>query len=205
MQEARFTLHILFHPIDGFYDMKFEKKGKLYVALIGVFLFAFTNIFKQDVTGFLFNPIKFQDPNVIYQIIEVLVIFILFCVGNWSITTLLDGEGKFKDIVMVFGYSCFPIAMLQIPLAILTNICTYSESSFIQVIQVLAMCWFFFDLFLGIMTIHQYNPLKMFATALLTIVAMMVLAIIYLLFFNMVSQMVIFVLSVYKEISFRLL
>ena len=205
MQEVRFALHILFHPIDGFYDMKFEKKGKLYIALIGVFLFAFTNIFKQQVTGFLFNPLKFQNPNVVFQMTEVLVIFILFSVGNWSITTLMDGEGKFKDIVMVFGYSCYPIALIQIPLAILTNICTFSVSSFIHVIGIFAMIWFFFCLFFGIMTIHQFSLPKMFATTLLTIVAMMVLAFIYLLFFNLLSQMVLFVLSIYKELSYRLL
>lgn len=185
--------------------MKFEKKGNLFIALLGVFLFAFTNIFKQQVTGFLFNPLKFQSPNIVYMMTEALIIFILFSVGNWSITTLLDGEGKFKDIVMVFGYSCYPIALIGLPLAILSNICTYSESAFIEVFEVIAVIWFFFDLFFGIMTIHQYSLLKMFATTLLTIVAMMVLAFIYLLFFNLVSQMVAFVLSIYKEISFRLL
>jgi hypothetical protein len=184
--------------------MKTEKKGKIYISIFGMLLFAVTNIFKQQFAGFLFNPLKFQNPNVLFALVQIFIVSILFCVGNWSITTLLDGEGKFRDIVMVFGYSCYSIAIIQIPLTIVTNICSYSELPLIQVISGLSMIWFFEVLFFGIMTIHQYSVFKMLATTLLTIVAMMVLAFIYLLFFNFISQFVLLFISIYKELSFRL-
>lgn len=205
MNDFKFTLHVLFHPLDGFYDMKYEKKGKIQIALLGVFLYAFTNVFRQQVTSFLFNPLKQLNANFGFQMVQVLVLFSLFCIGNWSITSLFDGKGKISDIAMVFGYSCYAIVLIQIPIAVLSNIASFSEISFIQIPNLLSMIWFVALLFLGTMTIHQYSLVKMFAILIMTIVAMMVLAFIYLLFFYLISQILLFILAIYKEMSFRLL
>ncbi|MGO4843943.1 hypothetical protein AB4144_67850, partial [Rhizobiaceae sp. 2RAB30] len=41
--------------------------------------------------------------------------FILFCVANWSLTTLMDGEGKFLEIITAVGYSLLPFIILYLP------------------------------------------------------------------------------------------
>ena len=53
------------------------------------------------------------------------------------------------------------------------------------------------------MTIHQYTIGKMLGTVLVTIVAMLALVFICLLFFNLFSQLVGFVYSLYKELALR--
>ena len=128
----------------------------------------------------------------------------MVCAANWSVTTLLDGEGTFKDIVMVFGYSCLPITLIQIPAALLSNIASFSESVYIYILNVGAMVWFLFLLFFGIMTVHQYSLGKMFLTTLLTVAAAAVLIFVYLLFFSLITQMGTFIATIYKEIAFRL-
>ena len=197
--------HILCHPIGGCYDLQHEKKGRWQIAFVGIFLYALTTTIRQQVTGFLFNPLKFQNPNILFSIMEVFIFFTLFCVGNWSVTTLLDGEGRFRDIAMVFGYSCYPIAFIQIPVAFLSNLCSYSAYTYIEIFNVIAFIWFVALLFFGIMTIHQYSLFKMIATIFLTAVAMMVLVFMYLLLFNLISKIIVFIISIYKEVSFRLL
>ncbi|MBE6975019.1 MAG: YIP1 family protein [Ruminococcaceae bacterium] len=204
LQDLKFAFHILFHPFNGFWDMKHEKKGRLWLALLFVFLYGVTNVIRAEVTGFLFNETKFQMVDLLFELEKVGVLFILVCTANWSVTTLMDGEGTFKDIVMVFGYSCLPMILIQIPAAFLSNLASYSESAYIGILNVGAVVWFLFLLYFGIMTVHQYSLSKMFVTALLTVAAAAVLVFVYLLFFSLLTQMGTFLATLYKELAFRL-
>ena len=204
LADIKFAFHIMFHPFDGFWDMKHEKKGRLWLALLFVFLLGITNIISAEVTGFLFNPTKFQNVDFLFEMEKVIVLCILICTANWSITTLMDGEGSFKDIVMVFGYSCLPMILIQIPAAFISNIASYSEIAYINILNVGSVVWFIFLLFFGIMTVHQYSLGKMFATTVLTVAAAAVIVFVYLLFFSLLTQMGTFIATIYKEIAFRL-
>ena len=204
LADIKFAFHILLHPFDGFWDMKHENKGRLWLALLFVFLLGITNIISAEVTGFLFNPTKFQNVDFLFEMEKVIVLCILICTANWSITTLMDGEGSFKDIVMVFGYSCLPMILIQIPAAFLSNIASYSEIAYINILNVGSVVWFIFLLFFGIMTVHQYSLGKMFATTVLTVAAAAVIVFVYLLFFSLLTQMGTFIATIYKEIAFRL-
>src|SRR5690606_13002120 len=97
---VKFPLHIIVHPYDGFWDMKYEQKGKVRVAMTVLILIVLSSILQKQFSGFLVN---FNDPrelNSLEDIAFTVLPFFLFCVANWSITTLMDGEGKFKEIVM---------------------------------------------------------------------------------------------------------
>ena len=152
----------------------------------------------------LFLSSKFQNVDFLFEMEKVIVLCILICTANWSITTLMDGEGSFKDIVMVFGYSCLPMILIQIPAAFISNIASYSEIAYINILNVGSVVWFIFLLFFGIMTVHQYSLGKMFATTVLTVAAAAVIVFVYLLFFSLLTQMGTFIATIYKEIAFRL-
>ncbi|MPN65137.1 hypothetical protein SDC9_212916 [bioreactor metagenome] len=116
----------------------------------------------------------------------------------------MEGEGSFKDIVMMTGYACLPLVIIRFPVAILSNLCTYSEEIYLNTAVTLSAVWFTALLLIGIMTIHQYSVGKMLGTVLITGVAMAALVFLCLLFFNLFSQLVGFVFSIYKEMSLRL-
>ncbi len=202
-KKIKFAFHILVHPFDGFWDMKREKKGDLRVSL-GIFaLMIVTQILAKQITAFLFSPAKFAPQDVIFDINTYLLIFLVFCVSNWSVTTLMQGEGTFRDIVMMTGYACLPLVLIPLPVAILTNIAAYTEEVYINAALALAWLWFFALLLAGVMTVHQYSLGKMAATLAVTVVAMIAVIFICLLFINLFTQLVSFVYSIYKELSLR--
>lgn len=202
--KVKFSFHILTHPFDGFWDMKHEKKGSLFLALFYVLLWVLSNIITHEFTSFLFNEKKLVFIDVGMEFQKVFVIFLLFSIGNWSITTLMEGEGTFRDIMMVFGYSCLPISLINIPLAIISRMFTYQETVYYTVLSAFAFIWFGFLLFTGIMTIHQYTVSKMVGTIVLTAVAMIALVFIYLLFFQLISRFIAFAMGIFQEMSFRI-
>jgi len=202
-KQIRFAFHILTHPFDGFWDMRFDQKGSIWMALLGYVMLIVSNVIQKEVTNYLFNDHAMTLTDIGMEIQMVLIPSALFCIGNWSVTTLLDGEGRFKDIVMALGYSMYPLSIIPIPLAFLSLAFTYSESVYYTGLIAISGIWFFFLLFAGIMTIHQYSVTKMIATTVLTIFAMIILVFIGLLFFELISQFFVFATAIYQELSFR--
>lgn len=203
-ENLKFAFHIIFHPFDGFWDMKREGKGRLHIPLIFMALLILSNILSAQITGFLFNTKNQATVDIMFEIGKVLIVFLLFCVANWSVTTLMSGEGTFKDIVMTLGYACLPIIIIQLPVAVISNIATYSEEVYINAATVISWVWFFWLLFTGIMTVHQYSIGKMLFTIVLTAVAMAALIFVYLLFMSLFTQLVSFIFSIYKELVLRI-
>ena len=124
----QFPFYVLTHPIDGFYEMKHEKRGLLRVATVFFLMHAVLGIIEFSYTGFLFNMVNPNNFRMIRSMFVAVVPFVIFIVGNWSITSLMDGKGKFKEIYMVVGYAFFPSIVLRIAAVLLSNYFTLDES-----------------------------------------------------------------------------
>jgi len=200
----KFALRITTHPFDGFWDMKYEKKGKMSVALTILILVIVANIFDVLAGGFLYNSRYRLPVNVMYQVRRVILPYILFCIANWSVTTLMDGEGTIKNIAMATGYALLPMILIRVPLTIVGNFLSYDERAYFNFFVSFATIWTGFLIFSGIMTVHQYSVFKTIFTLLLTILSMAVIVFIGVVFFSLGSQLVGFVYSIYKEIMLRI-
>ncbi|MBW7454700.1 YIP1 family protein [Paenibacillus sepulcri] len=196
--------YTMIHPFNGFWEMKYEHKGRIKVALGIVVLLVIATIVRRQYSGFVVN---FNNPEQLSSLDELKFIvlpFLLWCVANWSLTTLMDGEGKFKEIVMATAYSLLPLVIIYTPQTLYSNMITSGESAFYYLLDALAIIWFIWLLFTGTMTVHQYSAGKTVVTMLLTLVVIGIIIFLGVLFFSMLQQMISFAASVYKEISFRL-
>jgi hypothetical protein len=116
---------------------------------------------------------------------------------------LTDGEGRFKDIIMVVCYAMTPIVLTFIPAALFSNILTAEEGAFYFMIINLAIAWFAILVFAGLVTVHNYTATKAVATVLLTFVSLLIIVFLITLLFTLLQQLYIFLYSLYTEISFR--
>ena len=201
---VRNPFYTMVHPFNGFWEMKYENKGRLKIAAGIVFLLVIGTIIKRQYSGFVINYNNPEQLNSLNELQFILLPFILWCVANWSLTTLMDGEGKFKEIVMATAYALLPLALVYFPQVLYSNVITADESSFYYLLEAVAILWSLWLLFTGTMTVHQYSAGKTVATMLLTLVMMGIIIFLGVLFFSMLQQMISFVQSIYKEISFRL-
>ncbi|MDD3715278.1 MAG: YIP1 family protein [Atribacterota bacterium] len=205
MKEAiRFALHITVRPFDGFWDMKYEKKGRFGVAIAIVLFVVLADIFDIIAGGFLYNN-SYQLPVNLFRQLRVIVLpYILFCVANWSVTTLMDGEGTMKDIMMATGYALMPMILIPVPLTVIGNFLSYDERAYFNALLSFSTVWTGFLIFSGIMTVHQYSAMKTVMTLLATIVAMGVIVFIGMVFMSLTNQLVGFIYSIYKEVMLRI-
>lgn len=203
-EHYKFPFHVILHPFDGFWDMKYEGKGNARIAMIILALFVLNVILQRQFAGFLVN---FNDPRNLNSLDDIqftVLPFFLFCIANWSITTLMEGEGKFKEIVMATGYSLLPIVLINLPLTYISRFMTLEETPFYYLINGFAVIWFCYLLFVGIMTVHQYTATRTVLTLALTVVAMGIVVFLGSLVISMGMQMYYFVLNIYRELIFRM-
>ena len=201
-QELLYGFYVIFHPFDGFYDLKHEHRGSVRAALVYLAL-TVVAFFHQGIgKGYVMNPTR-AFPTLTSQMISVLVPFFLFVLANWCLTTLFEGEGSFKDIFISASYSLLPLIILNIPATIASQWVTTTEASIISFIGTLAFIWCGILLFFGVMVTHDYSMFKNFITILGTIVAMACIVFIVLLFSMLLSKLVSLVTNIVTELQFR--
>jgi len=176
----------------------------LKAAIIIVFLLCVTFILRRQLTGFIFNTVKLIELNIFLEISSVIVPFLLWCIANWCLTTLMDGEGSFKDIVITSAYALTPIIIINLPLIPFSNVITAEEGAFFYFFNSLAVAWSALLMVIGTSVVHQYSMRKAIFTCILIVVGMGIIIFIALLFFNLIHQMYWFFYSIYKEISLRM-
>lgn len=201
-----FAFYILAHPFDGFYELKNDPRRHNIPGAIFLFLvLALTAIMKRQLTGYLFTePFAQMNLNVPYEIAIAVLPFILFIIANWCFTSLMDGDGKFRDIFTATAYATIPMSICNLLAIPLSNFVTISESGMYNFIVAFGYVWCYGMVFIGMLVTHQYTVKKAIATAILSVIGMAVIAFIIVLIAFLVTQVAGFVIQLYTEISFRI-
>ena len=200
----RYSLYVITHPFDGFWDLIHEKRGTMAAAHTFLFLFLLTRVLKLMLTSFQFISAPIQHLNIFEEAASLLLPFLILCLANWAMTTLFDGKGRFKDIYMTMCYALVPYSLIQLPMILVSNMLTFEEGSFYTVFLSISVVWCVFLVFVGLMEVHDYGPGKTFIFLIVTVVGALVIIFLILVFFSLLSDALAYFISIYREIVYRL-
>ncbi|MFW6312234.1 MAG: YIP1 family protein [Nanoarchaeota archaeon] len=199
----KYSLNVLFHPLGGFWDLKHEKKGNLPASLVMIIAVCMTFLFMRFNIGFIFNYARLSEVNIWVEIASVLVPFILWCIVNWALTTLMDGKGSLREIVIATSFALIPLIIINIPMTVISNFLTEQEGSFYYLIINLATVWTLILIFIATMSIHDYTLTKAILTIIGILVGMGMVFFLILLFIDQIEMLIGFVSSIYRELFYR--
>ena len=197
-------MFILVRPIKGFYEMKFEQRGTVRFALLNFLFVCISFSFMNQYSSILVNDRHPLWLNSITDFVQLALVLLLFCTSNWAITSLTDGEGKFKEIIMMVCYAMTPFVVILIPATFLSNALTMQETGFYTLLINFSIGWFVILVFVGLIVIHNLTVFKTILTVFLTFMALLIIVFLITLLFTLIQQLYVFVYSVYQEISFRM-
>ncbi len=201
-EEFLYDFYVIFHPFDGFWDLKHEKRGSLRAAIVYIIVTVLAFFYQAVGSGYAVNQ-QTVYTNILVVALSVLVPVFLWAIANWCLTTLFDGEGSFKDIVIAMGYSLLPMILTVIPTTIASNFVVSSEVEMLNLITTIGFIWTGLLIFLGMMVTHDYSIGKNLITTVGTIVGMVFIMFIGILFSTLLTKIVNFVLNIITEISYR--
>lgn len=201
----RFPFYLTVHPYNAYWELKYERNQRtsLWISFAILAVLSFTMILQSQYSGFVVNYYDPRQLNSFMEIVYVVIPVIFFSVANWSLTTLMDGEGKFVEIFTSTCFALLPLIVINLPWIFLSNFISAEEATFYMFSTGVAAVWSLYLLFIGNMTVQQFTPSKTILTLFLTVVAMGFMAFLCLLFFSLVQQIIGFVVTIYQEIALR--
>ncbi len=201
-EEIMYAFYVMFHPFDGFWDIKHEGRGTVRgaLAILGVNILAF---YYQNIgRSYLANPTG-QYSAFWTQIAAVTVPVLLWAVANWCLTTLFDGEAKFKHVFVASCYALAPLPAFVIAGTIITNLSNTVGDGIVTLVTAIGYVWVAYLLFFGTLVVQDYSLGKNVITTIGTILCMAVIMFVVILFASLVGDMVGFVSNLITEISYR--
>ena len=192
------------HPSDGYYWIRHREKGSVAIAVLLVLFFGLCFSLNRLMASFVVSDVNVRSVNLLPELLGVVMVYLLLCVGNWSITCLMDGEGRFKDIMIAIGYALVPMILTYILSTIVSQFLADGEQAFYTIIMGIGMAYTLIMALTGIMQVHNYTLGKTLLTLLLTLLAVFIIIFLVLLVANFIGQVVFFFRSIYTELLFRM-
>lgn len=198
-----FMFYTMTHPADGFYEIRHRDRGSVPLAVAMVILFSICYSMNRMLASFVVNDVEPRTVDSLKELTAVLLLYLLFCVGNWSITCLMEGEGRLKDIAIAVGYALVPMIVTLVPATIISQGIADNEEAFYTMLVVVGIAYSVIIALIGIMQVHNYTLGKTLIVLFLTFIAMFIIIFVCLLLADLVNQIYNFFYSLYTEIIFR--
>lgn len=202
-EKWRYLLYTMNHPMDGFYWIRHRDYGSVPIAIILVILFSLCFSLNRIGANFIVNDVEPTTVDSLEELSGILLLYALLCVANWSITCLMNGEGRMKDIATAIGYGCAPLIPAFLLATAMSHFITEEEAAFYTMIIGLGIAYGAILVLIGIMQVHNYTLSKTLQTLLLTFVAVLIIIFVALLLADLIGQVINFIRSLYIEIIFR--
>lgn len=202
-EKVKYMFYTITHPMDGYYWIRHQERGSVPLAIIMVVLFSICFTANRLLAGFVVNDLDPRTVDSLYELMGVLAFYLLICVSNWSITCLMSGEGRLKDIAIAVGYGTVPISIVLVLATIVSQFVADDEQAFYTLLLGIGIAYGIIMILIGIMQVHNYTLGKTLLTLFLTFVAMLIIVFLLLLLTNLLGMVFNFFRSIYIEIIFR--
>ena len=202
MSPYLYPFYICGHPKDGFLELRANKKGSSTVVAITVALWLFVELFYRVATGFDMNQFSAEDTSLLRTAVVTVAMFVMVCLSNWCICTLIDGKGKLIDICVVGANALVPYIIVRFLTTMLSWVFAGDEQVFLNYAVVVAELWGVLIAFSGLQEMHEYTFFKTIWSIFLTIVCLIIMFFIILLLLLLFKQLYFFITTVVFELRY---
>ena len=196
--------HCVFHPVEGFEDLRWKKQGSMKIALVIVFLLFVNMVADRQLTGFQFNTAYVKVFNVVPLLVQSVVYFFTWVIANWALCTLFDGEGTLKKICIYSAYALVPYIVCSFISIFISNFIVEDEKIWMTAIYYLGLIWSVVLMIQAMKAAHQYSFTKTIVSMIFTIIAMLLILFLAILLLSLFQQVYVFGYSIYTEIAYRI-
>ncbi|MDD2361630.1 MAG: YIP1 family protein [Oscillospiraceae bacterium] len=196
-----YPVYCMLHPFIGYTDLKERKKDSVLAANVLLLAYFIVSIIERQLTGFAFNYNRTDKFNLMFSLLSTIGFFAAFTICNWSITTIQEGKGRLKEIWNYCSYALLPYIIGTVVVVIMSNVLTTNEASFISMARFIVYAWTAIGLIMAIKEVHMYSLGRTIWTTILTLAGMLVILLICALSYNILSQLLEFIGSIYAELK----
>ena len=193
-------LYVIFHPFNGYWALKGEKRGGVRSATILLALACLTQAIAAAASGFLSGD---EEASVGSGVLNLLAPLLLWCIANTCFTSLMDGKGSFRDVYVAVGTSTLPVTLLVLPCTVVSHFLILEELPILAMVTNVAYIWMAALIFFSMITVHDYTLGKNVLVSILTVLGMAFILFLLFIFVSLIGRMISLVSAVGTELSLR--
>jgi len=199
-----FMFRFIKQPSDSFYYIKTRERGSLRFAFLIYAWVLALRVLTIYATSFIFSPygtlayFRVED-----EILPTLLAIALWNAANYLVSTISDGEGRVRDVIIGSAYSLFPYTLFALPIALLSNVLTQNEVFVHDFSLNLMWAWVGIMLFIMVKEIHNYTFSETVRNVLTTLFTMGLFLLTGYILYVLFNQLYEFVYAIFQEIGLR--
>ena len=203
VEQLKHVFYLIKHPVDGFYAIRYENKAGFVSSLILFGLAAASYGYMQAGTSFIFNPAVHVGIDLLPIAVQFVGIWLGWVVSNYLISSLLRGEGRFRDVFYSSSYALFPIILIGIPVTLLSNVLTLNELAIFHFLKLFIVLWVVLLFIWMVQGIHNYTFIEAVFIIVLSLLALTIIVILIFILISLSIELVNFINSLYQEVIIR--
>lgn len=200
-KELIFSIKVLKNPYDTYLSIRRMNVASIKSGWIVLSLFIFVYLINVYLTGYLFRTQHLNQ--IIFQFFTVLGLFGLYVIVNYLVSSLNDGEGRLRDVFIASSYALIPFIIFTLPMTLLSHFITYNETFIYSFYNDIILVWTLLLLFISIQSIHNYRFFETIKNIFIIIFGLIIVILTGLLIYSFVGQILMFILSIIKEVIYR--
>jgi tetratricopeptide (TPR) repeat protein len=201
VDDFSFMFRFIKQPIDSFYYIKVDERGSLTAAMLIYLAVVVIRVLSLYVTGFIFSPYSsLSDIRAENEIVFTVLVMVLWNAANYLVSTISDGEGRVRDVVIGTAYSLFPYLLIALPVALISNVLTLNETFIYSFTLNLMWAWIAIMLFIMVKEIHNYSFSETVKNILVTFFTMALFVLTGYIMYVLFTQLFDFVTAVAQEL-----
>lgn len=199
-----FMFRFIKQPVDSFYYIKAGLRGSLLFAGLIYLAVIVIRILTQYITGFVFSPYTTAAQiNVVVEIAFTLLLLVLWNAANYLVSTITDGEGRVRDVLIGTAYSLFPYILIALPMALVSNVLTENELFLYSFPLTLMWLWIGIMLFIMVREIHNFSFSEAVKNVLVTMFTMALFVLTGYILYILFNQLFEFIMAIAQELRLR--
>ncbi len=194
---------VMRHPIDGFEGIRYENQGSYLDMFFIMLLYGLMTVAGRYAVSFIYRggtPLSVIRPVSVF--FYSLIPWIVVCVVNYGVTTIMYGEGRFRDVIIGGAYCHGPLMFLILPVSLLTHVLTNNEASIYSILEMLIYLWTVLLVYFCMKGVHGFHPVKAFVVFILTALGVAAVALLFFIVYGLAVQMFDFIAQFVKELIY---
>ena len=200
VNQTLYSFRFIRHPEDSVYETRKNNRSTILSSTIVLLILFAEYLLGLVYTGFIFNNTIIEETILLREGVKIVLPIILFIIANYLMSSLMEGEGRFKDIFVSTIGSLTPIIIIYPIVIIISNVLTNQESFLYSFLIVVMFIWTGLLLFMNIKNTHNYTVKQTIVNLLLTVFMLVILILVILVVYVMVYQVYSFIADLVKEV-----
>lgn len=187
----RILLGTLFDTNEGYREIRRHRQDyDIVMPLIIYFFIIVAKVFNLFVVHYPFRTQEVYEINLSTELLTLFVPLVTWVIANYMVTTICSGEVKMREVFSASAYSMLPYIIISIPLSLISNVMSTSNSGLYNGLQMLMWVWVGIMFFVSTMSMNSYGFMETVKIVLLTIFASAFMWLVFLLIFMLGQQVV---------------